>query len=106
MSVYAKVVKNRTITKNSPLMYGGFLTDEDVDVSIVRYGYADGLPRKVVENQLNNRCMDLTAVKNGKKNKYFCVLCKNADKIAKKYDTISYDVLTAVSIRSLRIYKR
>ena len=106
MSVYAPVVKNRALEKNSPIMYGDFLTKEDIKASIIRFGYADGLPRKSVYGQLNNRCMDLTAVKNDTKNKYFCILRKNAHEISKKYGTISYEVLTSISKRAKRIYKR
>ena len=106
MSVYAPVVKNRALEKNSPIMYGDFLTKEDINASIIRFGYADGLPRKSVYGQLNNRCMDLTAVKNDTKNKYFCILRKNAHEISKKYGTISYEVLTSISKRAKRIYKR
>jgi alanine racemase len=106
MSVFAPIVKNRTLPKGEHVMYGDFLTDDEVKISVIRYGYADGLPRKVVSGQVNCRCMDLTAIKNDTKNKYFRILFKNAHEIAKKYGTISYDVLTSVAKRAKRVYKR
>jgi alanine racemase len=50
--------------------------------------------------------MDVSAVKKSTKSKFFCILSKNADEIAKKYDTISYEVLTSVSQRAKRVYLR
>ena len=106
MKVYAPVVKNFTLDKGENLLYGDFKTEDKVDVSIIRYGYADGLPRKSINGQLNNRCMDVSAVKSCTKNEKFSILLQNADDFAKKYDTISYEVLTSVANRSKRIYLR
>lgn len=113
MTVKTHVVGERKILKGERLMYGGFKAQDDVDALILRYGYADGLMRKATGEQLNFRCMDATAVKkpenldkNCKNDKNFYILYKNADEIAKKYGTISYEILCSVSQRARKIYLR
>lgn len=106
LKVYSPIVKNGTVKVSDNLLYGDFKMSEDCDYSILRYGYADGLPRKPVENQLNNRCMDVTAIKKSSKNENFCILFENADDFAKKYGTISYEILTCVANRAKRVYLR
>ena len=106
MSVYSQVVKDGVIKTGEHLLYGSYSVKEDAEYSLVRYGYADGLPRKQSDLTLNNRCMDVSAVKKRTKSKFFCILSQNADEIAKKYDTISYEVLTSVAKRANRVYLR
>ena len=106
MSVYSPVIKDGFIKSGEHLLYGKYMAKEDERYSLIRYGYADGLPRKQVENMFNNRCMDVSAIKNQSKSKFFCILSQNADEIAKKYDTISYEVLTSIARRSNRVYIR
>ena len=104
MKVYSHVVKSRTLDKGERCMYGKLKSDKLRPISIVRVGYADGFFRKQVKGQFNNRCMDLTAV-NGKKKRKVCVL-NNADTLAKKYNTISYEILSRATTRAEKKYIR
>lgn len=120
MKVETRIVATGKAEKGQNLLYGDFTAKKSEKYFLVRYGYADGLPRTTVKNQLNNRCMDVTAVnfdeisdgndlKTGKKIKKdgkFYILNKNADKIAEKYGTISYEILTSVAKRAKRVYLR
>ena len=120
MKVETRIVATGKTVKGQNLLYGDFTAEKGEEYSLIRYGYADGLPRAVVKNQLNNRCMDVTAInsdeisdgkelKKGKKLKKdgkFYILNKNADKIAEKYGTISYEILTSVAKRAKRVYLR
>ncbi len=107
MTVYAPVLNVRTLNRGDYLGYGRFKVKEKSLVKLVRYGYADGLPRQTVKGQLNNRCMDLTAM-DGKDfvegRGMFVAVMDDADKLAKKYDTISYEILTKAAIRAEKIY--
>ena len=106
MSVYSPIVNSNIAKAGEQLLYGKYTLREDTEYSIIRYGYADGLPRKQSQITLNNRCMDVSAVKKQTKSKFFCILSKNADEIAEKYGTISYEVLTSISHRAKRVYLR
>ena len=106
MKVYVPIVKNGVIRFGESLLYGNYKSDFDGEYSILRYGYADGLPRKAIDGQLNNRCMDVSAVKKQTKNENFYILFENADDFAEKYGTISYEVLTCLNNRVKRVYLR
>ena len=101
MKVYAPVVNTRKISKFDRCLYGNKRAKTNT-VSIVRYGYADGLNRKICRGLVNNRCMDLTAVK-GKIQGYYCTMA-NAEKQAKKQKTISYEILCKSALRAQKIY--
>ena len=103
MKIYAPVVNTKQIKKGESCLYGSIKSQKDLNLKIVRYGYADGLFRKPIKGQFNNRCMDLTAVK--AKGKYVCIM-DNADKLARFYTTISYEILTKAAIRAEKIYIR
>jgi alanine racemase len=104
MQVFAPVVTTRKVKKGQSALYGNLTAKSDLDLSIIRYGYADGLQRAKVDNQFNNRCMDLTAIKGVKtQNGYVCVM-DNAEQIAKNQNTISYEVLTKCAMRAQKIY--
>ena len=103
MAVKTFTVKKRNLKKGDRLLYGEDGLKKDACVKLVRFGYADGLPRKKIKGDLKPRCMDITAVetvKSKKKNKEFYILYKNACYLAKKYDTISYEILVGVSKRA------
>ena len=103
MKVFAPVVTTRKGIKNAPVLYGDCICDKN-QFDLIRYGYADGLFRQSVSGQINNRCMDLTAV-NGGQNKNGCVcVMDNADLLAKQYNTISYEILTSCAHRAERKY--
>lgn len=104
MKVYSRTVKRRILTPLDRCMYGDLRMENKIAVSIVRVGYADGLPRNAVFGQINDRCMDLTALK-GIKRKRVCVM-NDAEKTAKQYGTISYEILTKASLRAEKKYIR
>lgn len=101
MKVYAPVINTKTIKKNDRCLYGNKRA-KTKQVSIIRYGYADGLERKNSSGQINNRCMDLTAIK-GKVKGLYCVM-SNAEEQAKKQKTISYEILCKSALRAQKIY--
>ena len=103
MKVYSPVVKQRKIQKGQNYLYGNNRLDVTQNASIIRYGYADGLPRKEILEQLNNRCMDLTMLK-GFSRKDWRPVMTDAKILAKEYNTIPYEILTKVGIRAQKIY--
>lgn len=103
MKVFAPVIKGRKLTKNSTALYGDKQVQADCDIKLIRYGYADGLPRKEIFGQFNNRCMDQSAVITKENSEWFCVM-GNAEVLAKRYGTISYEILTKCAIKARKIY--
>ena len=101
MKVFAPVVKNRVVSKGENLLYGQAPLEHDCVASIIRYGYADGLDRRQNVTTLNNRCMDVSAVKRAK-NHYPVMV--NANITAEQNQTISYEVLVKCAMRSEKIY--
>ena len=104
MKVYAPVTAARTVRRGETLMYGTKRLEEDSDVKIARYGYADGLLRQNIAGQFGARCMDLTAVKKTVGNGKFVPVMTDAEKLAKEYRTISYEILTKSALRAEKIY--
>ena len=104
MKVYSHTVKTRILKKGDRCMYGKPKISNKTPISIVRVGYADGFFRRKIDGQFNNRCMDLTALK-CKSGHRVCVL-KDAEKLAKKYNTISYEILVRASSRAEKKYIR
>lgn len=103
MKIVAPVLKTRSLSSCETALYGDKRSFCRREISLVRYGYADGLERKRIKGQFGNRCMDITAV-NGRLKRV--VIMKDADVVAKKYGTISYEILTKVGLRAEKIYKR
>lgn len=104
MKVYAPVIKRRTLKRGDSALYGDKKVSADTDLAIIRYGYADGLFRKETEGQFNNRCMDLTAAENVGKSEKRAVVMSDADILAKKYGTISYEILVKCALRAEKKY--
>jgi alanine racemase len=103
MRVYAPKIASRALSCGQGLLYGDYTLKEKSQVDLIRFGYADGLPRCESTGQLNNRCMDITATKRyGNAHDY--PVMTDADEIAKRYNTISYEVLTKCAIRANKIY--
>lgn len=102
MKVYAPSLRARELRKNQSALYGVNPAKEDLSITLVRYGYADGLQRKQINAQFNNRCMDVSAVL-GKRTGWVCVM-DNADTLAKEYKTISYEILVKSAIKAEKIY--
>jgi len=104
MKIYAPVLKSFSLNKGDSALYGKLIAKENLDLSLIRYGYADGLMRKKTSGQFNNRCMDITAIRlKGKAGKLVPVMI-NADALAKEYETISYEILTKSAFRAEKIY--
>ncbi len=106
MKVYAPLIKKRSLQKGDGCLYGKARLDCSKTLWLVRYGYADGLPRQIAKGQFNNRCMDVTALENAKITKKGVLIMGDADLVAKKYNTISYEVLTKCAKRAQKIYLR
>ena len=106
MKVYAPIILERNIKKGESALYGNLPAIKAQKISLVRYGYADGLFRLAVDGQFNNRCMDITALNNINKEKGYALIMGDADKTAKLYKTISYEVLVKCSLRAEKIYLR
>ncbi len=104
MKVYAPVLETRNLKKGQGALYGSTKLNEDTTLSLVRFGYADGLERRCINLQVNNRCMDVTAIKG--RYKGFYPIMTNADYLAKEYGTISYEILCKVALRAEKIYIR
>ena len=103
MNINYPKLRERSLKKGESALYGGDKLKKDEDYYIVRYGYADGLPRRKTEELIADRCMDVTGVLGETKGSWACVL-KNADELARKYGTISYEILTKAATRADRIY--
>ena len=106
MKVYAPTLNARFIKKGQSALYGNFIAEEDTFIRLVRYGYADGLFRKRVDGQFNNRCMDISAVLEDEQTEWGYPVMVDAQQTAKKYGTISYEVLTKCALRAEKIYLR
>lgn len=115
MEIYAPVLCERMFKKGEKALYGAVPVAREGRYSLIRYGYADGLPRKKCVAQHNNRCMDITAVYNaGGENAYgadddnvvWVKVLGDADALAREYGTISYEILTKAAIRAEKIYLR
>ncbi len=102
MKVYAPVIARRKLHDGESALYGDKRSNGG-DITLIRYGYADGLKRRQTAGQFNNRCMDITAVKGN-----FCKdsypVMEDADVVAKKCGTISYEILTKCAMRAQKIY--
>ena len=95
LKIYAQKLIDRKLNKKENLLYGNYNLQTSANISIIKYGYADGASRN--QNvDYNNMCMDLSAVKKSGK---YCLVLNNAQKIAEKINTISYDVLVKYTSR-------
>ena len=111
--VVAKVIGVKNLNKGESVGYNdSYISDQNESIAIIDCGYGDGLPRgfngfaltKYGKMQVVGKaCMDMLMLKNNqnllKKGDKVIILgeyCKNivkADEIAKKCDTISYEIL-------------
>ena len=106
MSIYAPVMDVQNWEEGQPALYGDVPVRKSGDYALIRYGYADGLPRKNINGQHNNRCMDITAVENRFVKDGWCEVLGNAEFLAESYGTISYEILTKAAMRAEKIYIR
>lgn len=105
MSVFATVTAVRKASFGGA-GYGAVCIDKRQDLSVIRVGYADGFLRDKkdgilsVEDKSQALCMDAAIVNGRKKQGEKTVVLLDADKIAKKANTISYEVLCAATRRA------
>lgn len=104
MKVYAPIITRRKLKRGECALYGDKRAKTDTELSLVRYGYADGLFRKEIKGQFNNRCMDLTAVKGEFYGKRRLAVMSDADAAAREYGTISYEILVKCALRAEKVY--
>ena len=105
LKVYTHVIEKRNVKKGDNVLYGDFPAKMDEEYCLLRLGYADGLMRKSVSHQINNMCMDTSAFcLSGKIGKKF--ILPDADVLAKSYGTISYEILTKITLRLEKEYIR
>ncbi len=105
MQVNSVVLKTRRLEKGDTALYGDKKAKKPVSISIVNYGYADGLQRKQIKDIYNNRCMNLTAVKSTASKGNYLTVMTNAETMAKQNKTISYEVLSTCSIHAEKVYR-
>lgn len=104
MQVFAPVVARRKLKRGDSALYGEKRAKNDTYITLVRYGYADGLFRSEVKGQFNNRCMDITALTGVNEKARRVAIMSDADKTAREYNTISYEVLVKCALRAEKRY--
>lgn len=102
LSLIIPAVKRRTLDARERVGYGDKRIKRRKKITLLRFGYADGLNRGKIKGQVGNRCMDLTAIEG------YCRNYKIQDVtgLAKKYKTIPYEILTKVGTRANKKYIR
>ena len=86
--------------------YGAPCIDERQDLSVLRVGYADGFLRNKrgsllsVTDKSTALCMDACIVNGRKRRGEKTLVFSNADELADRADTISYEVLCAATRRA------
>ena len=105
MKINSVVLKNRSLKKGSTALYGDKKVKKNQRVSIVCYGYANGLDRKQVNGVFSNRCMNLTAISQNSPKGQTITIMENAEVQAKKYKTISYEVLVKCANFTEKVYR-
>ena len=110
MKVYAKRILSRRYAFGNA-GYGKGEVEKGEYLSIDRFGYADGFLRKKengangYEKQVNSLCMDVCLRKGRTEKGKWIPIMTDADEIARVTNTISYEVLCAVTRRAEFIYK-
>ncbi len=102
MKVCARIITSVTLKKGEHCLYGNKTSEKEEKLTLIRYGYADGLERRENKEIFNNRCMDISAIKSTVKGKNYLTL--NVKKIARISNTIPYEVLTKIAIRTEKKY--
>ena len=104
MKVYAPLIKKRVIKEGERCLYGQKSATTMENLWLVRCGYADGFFRRQTALLFNNRCMDISAVKCQNITDKGVLVMEDADRLAKDYKTISYEVLVSCTKRAQKIY--
>lgn len=104
MRIYAPVTGERSIKTGEAVLYGSKPAQKPENLTLIRYGYADGLPRNEIYGIYNNRCMDVSAYTGVARGTKFINVLSDADRLAESYGTISYEILTKAAVRAEKIY--
>ena len=104
MKIYAPLMQKRNIFAGDTALYGDKLCTSKKELSLIRYGYADGLSRQEDCMLFNNRCMDVSAYTDIRLTKRGALVMDNAEEIARMHGTISYEILTKSAIKAEKIY--
>ena len=102
MKVKSRAVVKRTVKRGELAGYGGKPLLKDTAFTVVRAGYADGLMRRKVKGLVNNRCMDTSLIEGD----FDGVVVKDAEQLAERTGTISYEVLCTCTMRADKKYIR
>ncbi len=98
MKVYAKNLGVKII-KNQRFLYGSKKYNETI--TLLRNGYADGFIKNAGE--VTSRCMDISAIRGVNYSDYVPIMT-DASIVAKKQNTIPYEILTSVTKRAEFVY--
>ncbi|MDI6860807.1 MAG: alanine racemase [Caldisericia bacterium] len=127
MSLHSKIIFLKKVPPNTPISYGRtFITKKESIIGTLPFGYADGYPRilsnkgvvlykgkrvKVVGRVTMDQVMiDLSRFKDVKVGDDVIIMGKDgkeeisADDIAKKCNTINYEIVTRIGKRVPRVY--
>lgn len=102
MKIKSRTLVTRRAGHGELAGYGSKPLDRKTKFSIVRLGYADGFLRKRTKGLANNRCMDTSLILGD----FDGVIMDDADKVAQKTGTISYEVLCSATVRAEKKYIR
>ncbi len=105
MKVQTDVIATRVLRRGQSALYGDKRARRKTSVALVRFGYADGLPRKNVKGLFGNRCMNVSAIEKKAEPYRKIVVMDNAEETAKRLKTISYEVLTSCAKTTEKIYR-
>ncbi|MBP3422454.1 MAG: alanine racemase [Clostridia bacterium] len=109
MSVKAQVLLNRKLSFGG-VGYGEVVAKEGERIALIRGGYADGFLRKKEngahgsERNANNLCMDVCLRESKQKRGAWTYLLTDAEETALQTNTISYEVLCALTRRAESVY--
>jgi alanine racemase len=127
MQIKTRILCLRNLPAGTPISYGRtYITKRPSRIGVLPVGYADGYSRRFSNNAyvlvkgkrapvVGRVCMDttmtdMTEVEDIQENEEVVLLGKQqnegvtADELAKRADTISYDILTSLGNRAQRIY--
>jgi len=122
--IQAPIIQLKTVSKSETVGYGGtFCAPGAMQIAILAYGYADGLPRSVEAKSfgwvgktptpvLGRVSMDLTVVDVSQVKKpleigdHIEFLGPDLDAFAQSCNGEAYEILTSISPRVKRVYKR
>lgn len=105
MKVIVPVIKTLNLKPFESALYGLQKNFKKRELALVRFGYGDGLFRKTMKGQFSKKCMDLSLVDKSfiRENEY---VISNFEILAKKYHTISYEIMVSITKKCEFTYVR